>query len=267
MARTLTEIRDEIYAAKAADALLNPLLTSTSNAAVWRLWVNIFAGAIYTLEVLFDLFKAEVELLAARSEYGSIAWNAQKALEFQYGDTLTIVNGVPTYAVVDESMRIVKRASVSDGPTGGLIVKVAKELGDSFEPLSGAEETAFTYYFNKVKFAGIYTSIINLPADLLKGTINIYHDGLRDLVELEADLNAAVAAFIKAIDFDGTLHVIKLVDALQSVDGVTDVDITSLLSKEPGDIYIAIVRYKDPKSGYFQLDTGAGGITWTLTAE
>lgn len=267
MARTILEIQEAIDTAKAANPDLVSKLTSTSNASIWRLIRNVVAAVIYSLEQIFDQHKAEVQAIANLSEYGLPEWYKQKALAFQYGDTLAIVNGVPVYPLIDSTKLIVKRVSVNDGPTGGLVIKLAKESSGELVALSNAELSSFKYYLNKIKFAGIYTAIISMAGDMIKGAVTVYHDGLREDLALQNDLNSAVASFLGNIEFDGRFNMIRLIDALQVVDGVTDVKINNLLWKPFGGIYTAIDRYVDPQSGYFKIDTAGGGITWTLTAE
>lgn len=267
MARTTNEIQDEIEAAKAADAVLSVQITTTSNASIWRTIRNVIALAVYNLELIMDLFRAEVDAIAARSEYGTPQWCVDKAKEFQYGDDLVIVNGTPTYAVIDETKQIVKQATANDGPSGGLVLKVAKESSGTLAALTTAEKTAFSYYWNKVKFAGIYSQVISLPADLLKGAVTVYHDGLIPDATLEYSLNALVTEYVQNLPFDGLFRVLSLTDHIQTLPNVTDVVVTSLQAKATGDVYRAVVRAVQPASGYFALDTGAGGITWTLIAE
>jgi hypothetical protein len=264
--RELKLIQDEIDAAVAADDVMSVQLTSTSRTAIWRLWRDVTALAIQTLEGIFDAHKKDVETIAARSEYGTKDWYGQKALEFQLGDVLTIQDGLPGYSVIDETKKIVRRASVSEGATGGLLLKVAKE-SSGLVPLTSTERSAFVAYLNKIKFAGIFTQVVSLPADLIKGTLVVYHNGLRLEAELETELDEVAANFVTEIPFDGRFSVIKFIDALQAVDGVTDVVPTLLQAKPSSDVYTAFQRVVDPVSGYFEIDTAGGGFNWSFEVE
>lgn len=59
MARTIEEIQAEIYREKENYEELNEL-NSTSKTALWRLWIYIVAVAIWSLEKLFDLHRADI---------------------------------------------------------------------------------------------------------------------------------------------------------------------------------------------------------------
>lgn len=265
--RDIAEIEDEMDAAIAADPVLSTRLTSTSRTAIYRLWRHIVALAAKTLEALFDTHKKDIENLMSQGQHGLPGWYAQKSLEFQLGDNLTIVDGKPAYAVVDPSKRIVTRASVTEGATGGILVKVAKGSPGALLPLTSVEKQAFVAYLNKIKFAGIFTNTISLSADLLKGQIQVFHNGLKLTGDLEDELNEVVKAHLAQIQFDGRLVITQLIDALQAVDGVTDVVVLSIQVKAASDIYRTVNRVSNPASGYFLLDEAGGGITWTLTQE
>ena len=59
MARTVSEIQEEILRQKNQEPSLNTL-NSNSKVAIWRLWAYITAFVIWTLEKIFDEHKKEV---------------------------------------------------------------------------------------------------------------------------------------------------------------------------------------------------------------
>ena len=67
MARTVQQIKQSMIDAKNADANLAGL-TSTSQTAKWNLYFFIVAACIAIFEQLQDLFKVDLETIAASSE-------------------------------------------------------------------------------------------------------------------------------------------------------------------------------------------------------
>src|SRR5438128_1321863 len=125
MARTVAEIYAEIIAEKDSLAELSGLtpasddlqglmndISSASKVAIWRLWAYLMAYAIFVHETIWDQFKAAVQAIADSAEPQTARWFQKKMLEFQYPDSLVIIDNVPKYALIDVSRRIVKRAAV-----------------------------------------------------------------------------------------------------------------------------------------------------------
>lgn len=260
MARTKEEIRIEIEAAKDAEPTLANL-TSSSNTAIWRLLIDIVTEAIYILELLWDGLKTEVETLAAQRQSGTTGWYAQKVLDWQYGDSVTMLNYVPGYILIDETKKIAKKVSVNE-KNGGIIIKVAKDDGGVLIPLTNDEVTALQTYVNEIKFAGTATGIVSLNADIAKPNLKIYYDGQLDTVELETALEQALNDFLNNIPFDGILHLQKMVDSIQLVNGVNDLEVIELKCKaNTAGSYTSVTLSYEPESGYFELapiGTGAG---------
>ena len=118
-ARTINEIQTEILYNKDSASELDALsiltapeqanVDSGSKVSEWRLWVWVTAVAIWTLEKLFDIFKIEVEERIAATRVHTRRWYREKALAYQYDDTL---NESDVYDVIDPDKQIVKYASV-----------------------------------------------------------------------------------------------------------------------------------------------------------
>ena len=246
MARTIAEIEQEIDAAKAAQPELDNL-NSSSNTAIWKLWRYIVAAAHHTLEKL-------VEEQAAKAISGTTDWYAQRVLEFQYGDTISLVDYHPEYLVPDESKRIVSQVSVTD-VYGAVLIKVAKGEVGSLEPLSTDEQAALISYINQIKFAGVNTVLINQSADLLHFGADIYYNGQLDLTEFKTTVENTINSYIQGLPFNGVFYTNKLIDKLQEVEGLNDVKINTLNVLPSGGSYKSIDRAYTPAAGYFEVDT------------
>lgn len=229
MARTIAEIQQGMLEAIAGDATLSPVLTSTSKTALYRLFTRIVASAIWTVEVLFDTLRAEVNEILATLKPHTLKWYAGKALAFQYGFNLATDNDKYDNTLVsaedaDASM-IVKYVAVTEQEKV-LRVKVATE-GADLEPLTAPQLAAFAEYMSRIKDAGVKLQIDSLPADKLKLSLRIFYDPLIlnavgqriDGADLEPVQNA-VKGYLKNLPFNGNFVLAYLTDALQKVDGV-----------------------------------------------
>ena len=236
MARTLNDIQTEILNNKASAQELDALsiltqaesqgVNSGSKVSEWRLWVWVVAVSIWTLEKLFDAFKIEVEERIAETRVHTRRWYREKALAYQYGDTL---NESDVYDVIDPAKQNVKYASVRKiilSGHGALRVKVCKDNNGELEVLTTAEMDGFTNYMNQITDAGTMVMPTSSAADKLKLELDIYYNPQlidntgADLETGENVVLTAIKAYLKAMDFDGRLILTKLVDALQEAKGV-----------------------------------------------
>lgn len=239
MARTLTEIYDALASEKADQIELTELLpdldssqqlladlNTTSRVARWRLMLWVVATAVWAHEKLWDIFKAEVEALAAASHIGTLPWYVEKARGFQYGYDLELVNNVPAYVDDVPEARIIARAAAKE--QGGLVLlKVAKDVSGELQPLSAPEMTAFEAYIDEVKMAGVIVNVISELPDLLRLTATVYYDPLVMAADgsliLEPGVKPvedAVNGYLANLPFNGALVLTQLVDAMQRARGV-----------------------------------------------
>ncbi len=250
------EIVDRIIAEKNARAELAGL-TSTSNVAIYKIWAYCVAVVIYVLDQFFESHKLEVNAkLAARVSHGT-TWYAAKMLEFQYGDTIELVNYVPTYPVIDESKRIIKKVAAIDN-FGAMPIKVAQEVSGELVKLDDAQLLAANAYLVKFKDAGVNTILMSFDADLFRPKLEIYYDAQIPKATIKASVNAAIIAYLKVYNderFNGRFEVIHFIDAMQEVTGLKDIVPVSMLFKStiaPG--FTNYPRVYDPESGYLKVD-------------
>jgi hypothetical protein len=246
-------------------------LNSTSKVAVWRLLAYIHAVAIHTHEVLFDLFKSEVQAVADSAYTGTARWYQSAIFAYQHGDSLVYdtTNRKYKYATENTAVQIVKRAAIIEGADGVLTIKVAKLAGSPAAPiaLTSPEQTALAAYISKIRFAGTRYVLVSGNGDILKIVGNIYYDGSIEVATVRASVEAAINAYIGGLPFNGQFLTNALIDAIQSVTGVNDVLLTSVQSKPlAAGTYADVVRTTVPDYGYFNISTDAGEtLTDTLT--
>lgn len=276
MARSINAIQELILQRKALAPELSALevltsseqntlvnLTSTSKVAVWRLWVYIVAFSIWTLESIFDVFRAEVNATIALNQIGTPAWYKKKMLEFQLGYTLTEANVYDNTNEIQADVlasMIVKQAAIEE-IGGRLRVKVATEISGELAPLDATQLLAFKTYANRVKYAGTRLIIISRLPDDFKINHVIYFDPL--VLNLNGErldgtdnepVQSAIKFFLRNLEFNGELILTKLTDFIQTIEGVDEPVIVSAFAKYGGFGYSQIDEFYIANAGYMKLD-------------
>lgn len=283
MARKFLEVYDSMITEKNLHANLNTLqpnidsgqtllddLTTTSKVARWRLFFAIAAIAIVALENLWDAFKLLIDTTIKNQKVGSVPWYRQIALEFQYGDSLTLINNEFVYSPVVMANRVVAQCAVVEG--NPLTIKVARLVGSSLAPLTAPQETAFDAYIAQRKFAGTAISIVNQIADDLGLDIKIYFDPL--VLDTTGQLLSSPGVYpvddtisnylstAAAKNFNGDLVLNGLIDALQATQGVVNPILNQAKAKNGANPYAVFTEKYSPLSGYLVLDLSNTTITY-----
>lgn len=232
--RTLEEINQEIIDRVQSDTTLGPVLTSTSRTAIWRLWAYVVACSIYTLEVLFDAHRTEIESALLLQHAHTLRWYTEKAKSFMLGYELPpFQDRYDTAELTDEQITAAQivsyaatvRASRDNGNVY-LRCKVAKGNLD-LEPLTVTELTAFTSYMNQIQDAGVELDITSADGDHIQQKWLVYYDtqvldpsGNR-LDGTDSDVvRTAIKSYLKSLTFNGQYIQTFHVDALQAISGV-----------------------------------------------
>ncbi len=267
MARTITEILDEMLTAKAAEAGLNGL-TSTSLTSIWRLAFYIVAVCAWSLEKLFDIFKAEILELIAKMRPHTARWYVEKAKEFQYGYTPVAEKdyydntGIPDDIVA--ASKIIAYAALVEQPF--IRLKVAKKVGNALGPLDNVELPAFVAWVLRFKDAGVKlktSTITSTVPDNLRMELRIKYDPLiLDATggRLDGTTPTPVPDGIKAYlinksitDFNGLYSVQKQVDAIQLIEGVVDLHVDAIQKKYGALPFTSVDIDFVPDSGYLVI--------------
>ncbi len=235
MARKLVDIINQMDVDQASKPELTAL-NSPSQVAIYTLWKYITALQIYFVEVLMDRKKVEIQDVVDSGIVGSDYWLQRKSLEFQYSATVPqvthLIGFVPGYLIVDPSLRIITRCSVKTTASRLSTVKVAKN-----EPpvaLSAPELSAFQSYLNNtgdgtssgagvgIGFAGTKWIASSYDSDKFYLKANIVYNGQYAAV-IQSTVISAIESYFAALPFDGSVKIVSLIDAIQSVPGVSDV--------------------------------------------
>jgi hypothetical protein len=273
MARTITQIHNEMLSDIASNEVLSIHLTSNSVYAIYRLFTFIIATAIFIFESSLDNHYIEIDTKLANQKSGTLPWYRTMALRFQYGfdlvaDTDYFDNRTATAEQIEAS-KIIKYAAVTEAQESSrVILKIAGEVNGVLTDFDNPEEVeAIEVYINEIRVAGVQVTIINYKADKLYLSIRIKRDVLvlneTGMNKLEGNypVNEALKEFMKQLKFNGELQLSLLIDKLQVIPGVLDATVLSAESSWldptlggygiPQPIFISKVA----ESGYFEIVT------------
>ena len=233
-----------------------------SKSSIESIKFYIQAVAVWALEKLFDIHKAEITAIIDELKPHSLRWYVSKARAFLLG--LSLVPDTDRYdtsAMTDEQVKaaqVVKYCSASESD-GIVYLKVATDQGGEPAPLPADAYNAFKEYIAEVKDAGVVIEIVNDPAKHFRLQMTVYYN---PMVLSEAGVSLAdgttpvqdvIKNFIKSLPFDGEYQNAKLVDALQAVDGVVIPELHLAESSEDGYTWTQINAKEKPLSGYYKV--------------
>jgi hypothetical protein len=243
MARTLTviqtAIKSQIRTYPSLDDFKFPE-DGGSSVSIFNVFVFVVAAAIYTFETMMDIVQSDIQAIADSAPSGNAKWVQRQILNFQYGDIITLTDFVPSYPTLTPANQIITKCSVRTISNGGMQIKVAKGVSPSLAPLSAPELTALLNYWNGtstqegVGFAGVKTTFISLYPDRMMVNATVYFQGQYIEATVKAGVVAAIDDFFGSLQdesFDGSVFLIRLVDAIQAVDGVSRVKLNNVTAR------------------------------------
>lgn len=256
MARSINEIKQTMTDAFMADETIrkkyglsaeDTFKSSFSAVSLESILFFIVAACCHVLEVLFDQFRADVDEKISRAVVASVPWYYKMARAFQLGDALAFDETTQQYVYpkIDESKQVVRYVAVRDRGTSVQIL-VSGEKNGSPAVLDDNVLTAVRQYLDRVKIAGVVLAVRSLPADTLSISATVTVDplvintvGMR-ISDGTYVVEDAIKAYLANIVYGGTFNKTRLVDAMQNVEGVTDVELTACTYSTDGATYKTI---------------------------
>lgn len=249
MARTIKQIEQTIES-----ALVTSLSLSSSTAAEWRMWIHAIAYAINVFEVILDVFKAEMEEVAASAVPGSLTWYSEMCYRFQYGYELLFNRTTAElyYETEDEAAKIIKIASVKETDRTLLFKVATKDEEETIVPLSDVQLLNFKNYIDSIKFAGSKTEVVSTAPDLVRYSVKVYYDPATPTPTLEDAIAESLDSFRTEQWFGGMIYSQGFIDAIMRVPGVITVNLLSLERKGTHDEeFLPVGVRSDLYAGYF----------------
>ena len=279
MGRTRIDIKNQITAAFVRNDVIAHTYNLTqgltfnqqfSLVSFENILFDILSFSMFLLEQLFGKHTKEVEDKLYNQKSGRLPWYRYMALKFQYGfDLMTDSDEFDNAGVTSdriETSKIIKYAAVNAGDVQGrIIVKIAGETNGVLSPISEEAQTSVEAYFEEIKYAGSYITVINYLPDHLYLNLHIYRDPLVldengvSILNANKPVEEAIKEYMKELPFDGELELESLVDKLQLVKGVITANLivatTSWITPSAGGYGVPTpINVKCiPKSGYFEV--------------
>lgn len=267
MARTIKEIKKQMTDTFMGNSTLREAYGLTGNTS-WEqnfsavslenILIYIVATAICMLEMLFDGFKTDVDVKISQAVVASVPWYHKIARSFQFGDELVFDEQTQQfkYAHVDESKQVVKYVSVRD-MGGSIQILASADVSGKPVPLTENVLTAFKYYLNRCKIAGVNLSVRSINADKIQMSVMVQIDPMvigntgKRLSDGKYPVIEAVNSYLANILYGGTFNKTKLVDAIQNVTGVVDITLGTCSAKTSD-----ATEYKDIPSNNYTAFSG-----------
>jgi phage baseplate assembly protein gpV len=265
MARTVNEIYNSILTEKLKYPSLNNL-NSPSLVSIWSTIFYVVAVCIATSEQLRDVFNTNLQKTAATLPTGVNQWYAQTLLLYQDGYNISYdrTTGTVGYSTLDSSSQILTVATCESIDSNVILKTITKD-----GPLTPTQYQSVSKYIKDFKFAGPIVKLISDPGDLLQLAINVQIDPTIINISGQSISNQSVYSVEDAINnylltfqntnFDSNLKLIKLIDAIESLNGVLNVVVTIANAKTyDGPFYSNILASPlntyNSNSGWFQID-------------
>lgn len=225
-----------------------------SKVSIVSLLLYVVASVIYIREKMHEKWQEDVDKTALGTRYGTKQWWFRMVKMWQKGDSVKVFeDGSIGYPVEDEIKRIVKSVALRNN---GLNLEVLVAKGeDNLEMLSTEEVSELNAYLNEITPLGIVPVAHSYQACELTLGGEIYYDGQQDTDIILGNIETAVKKYLNNIEFGGVVYKNKVIDAIQSVEGVTDALIT-LQANDNGQVS-PIPRTYQAKGGYYQLEMTA----------
>lgn len=142
-------------------------LNSTSATSFIEQLKRLFAMMAAKLFVLLSAQQKVVSDIYVKNRYGTEAWYRQKILEFQLGYNLEVIDGELKYAVVDESLRIVKNVRFITSSFNEMLVVVS---GKQYDPvtkhkINDSFVASIQEYMNEIKLLSANIRVVSYVSD------------------------------------------------------------------------------------------------------
>lgn len=237
-----------------------------SMASLENIIFYVFAVAVWALEKLFDLHRADVDARIEQLEPHTLRWYVSKAKAYMQGQKLVTdcdyydTEGMPEQDIA--AAKVVKYAVATESNTV-VYIKVAREVDGNPEALTAGQLEGLTSYMNEIKDAGVSVQLRNEPADQMRISLLIYYDPTLLIIDANGNgsqngkdpVRETTKQVIENLPFNGMFRKSDLMAALQALPCVEVADIKSVKVKpRNGAEWQTVEGYDRPFSGYYSID-------------
>lgn len=237
-----------------------------SMASLENIIFYVFAVAVWALEKLFDLHRADVDARIEQLEPHTLRWYVSKAKAYMQGQKLVTdcdyydTEGMPEQDIA--AAKVVKYAVATESNTV-VYIKVAREVDGNPAALTAGQLEGLTSYMNEIKDAGVSVQLRNEPADQMRISLLIYYDPTLLIIDANGNgsqngkdpVRETTKQVIENLPFNGMFRKSDLMAALQALPCVEVADIKSVKVKpRNGAEWQTVEGYDRPYSGYYSID-------------
>lgn len=237
-----------------------------SMASLENIIFYVFAVAVWALEKLFDLHRADVDARIEQLEPHTLRWYVSKAKAYMQGQKLvTDCDYYDTEGMTEQDIaaaKVVKYAVATESNTV-VYIKVAREVDGNPAALTAGQLEGLTSYMNEIKDAGVSVQLRNEPADQMRMSLLIYYDPTLLIIDANGNgsqngkdpVRETTKQVIENLPFNGMFRKSDLMAALQALPCVEVADIKSVKVKpRNGAEWQTVEGYDRPFSGYYSID-------------
>lgn len=237
-----------------------------SMASLENIIFYVFAVAVWALEKLFDLHRADVDARIEQLEPHTLRWYVSKAKAYMQGHKLVTdcdyydTEGMPEQDIA--AAKVVKYAVATESNTV-VYIKVAREVDGNPAALTAGQLEGLTSYMNEIKDAGVSVQLRNEPADQMRIDLLIYYDPTLLIIDANGNgsqngkdpVRETTKQVIENLPFNGMFRKSDLMAALQALPCVEVADIKSVKVKPRNSAeWQTVEGYDRPFSGYYSID-------------
>lgn len=237
-----------------------------SMASLENIIFYVFAVAVWALEKLFDLHRADVDARIEQLEPHTLRWYVSKAKAYMQGQKLvTDCDYYDTEGMTEQDIaaaKVVKYAVATESNTV-VYIKVAREVDGNPAALTAGQLEGLTSYMNEIKDAGVSVQLRNEPADQMRISLLIYYDPTLLIIDANGNgsqngkdpVRETTKQVIENLPFNGMFRKSDLMAALQALPCVEVADIKNVKVKpRNGAEWQTVEGYDRPFSGYYSID-------------
>lgn len=206
-----------------SDQTLLDTIYGQNDVSEWINYIRIFAEEAYNLQTVIQGGITDLQnIIVTRGNSFNPQQIQQLVLNYQDGYNIIIdstTNNVPAYQTIDNSAKIIKSCAVEVNGEK-VLIKIAPLLDMN-------QRSRFNSFLNEVNPTALLT-VKNNPPDNLKILGTVFYDGQRNVTDIQTEVEKAINNYISNISFDSYFYNNFLIDAIQSVNGVFNVNITGI---------------------------------------
>ena len=238
MARSVADINTQILTSLVANFATIGITfdpTKWSKRNFTRQMCYTFAICAAFIEQLMDTQKSYVENQVLLSTAATGLWIQSQMFKFQYSEStpqiLTIINGVPTYPVIDNTLNVITACFVASYEQNSVTIKIA--TGNPLTKVSDAAIAAANGYATLIGSEGISYIVTSANADQIYLNATIYFQK-QYYSTILATLITAINNYynqLSSINLNGVLKVSDIEELIKYIDGVNDIVINEMYAR------------------------------------